>query len=94
MLVIFLKLRCYLKRHNGFSRLITVIFVVTPSREQLLELPIVPLDQCTKVYSQVIPVTQNQICVGGEARKDACSGFGGAPLILLDHYTRSTYYQV
>ncbi|XP_021919279.1 melanization protease 1-like isoform X3 [Zootermopsis nevadensis] len=66
----------------------------TPSREQLLELPIVPLDQCNKIYSQVIPVTQNQMCVGGEARKDACSGFGGAPLILLDHYSRSRYYQV
>lgn len=69
-------------------------FIVLPSREQLLELPIVPLDQCTKVYGQVASVTQNQICVGGEAGKDACSGFGGAPLILLDHYTRSRYYQV
>ena len=67
---------------------------VIPSREQLLELPIVPLDQCTKVYSGVTLVTQNQICVGGEVGKDACSGYGGAPLILLDHYTRSRYYQV
>ncbi|KAJ9580472.1 hypothetical protein L9F63_024345 [Diploptera punctata] len=67
---------------------------VTPSREQLLELPIVPLEKCTKVYSRVIPVTQNQMCVGGEEGRDACSGFGGAPLILLDHYTKSRYYQV
>lgn len=53
-----------------------------------------PLDLCSKVYGGVAPVTQNQICVGGEAGKDACSGFGGAPLILLDHYTRRRYYQV
>ncbi|XP_069679529.1 CLIP domain-containing serine protease B4-like [Periplaneta americana] len=67
---------------------------VTPSREQRLELPILPLEQCTKVYSRVIPITKNQMCAGGEPGKDACSGFGGAPLILLDHYTKSTYYQV
>ena len=76
------------------SIIILIILSVTPSREQLLELPIVPLDECTKVYGGVTLVTQNQICVGGEAGKDACSGFGGAPLMLLDHYTRSRYYQV
>ncbi|XP_068085721.1 CLIP domain-containing serine protease B4 [Anabrus simplex] len=66
----------------------------TPSREQQLELPIIALEKCSAVYGSIIPVNTNQMCVGGEEGKDACSGFGGAPLVLLDHVTRTKYYQV
>lgn len=69
-------------------------FQVVPSRQQQLELPIVALETCSKIYGRVIPITTNQLCVGGEAKKDACSGFGGAPLVLLDHVLKDRYYQV
>ncbi|XP_049841611.1 chymotrypsin-like protease CTRL-1 [Schistocerca gregaria] len=66
----------------------------TPARQQQLELPIVALDQCRQIYSSKLPVTNDQLCVGGEQGRDACSGFGGAPLVLLDGATRTRYYQV
>lgn len=65
-----------------------------PTKEQQLELPILQLEHCSKIFGRVIPVTSNQLCVGGEAKKDACSGFGGAPLLVLDHVMRDRYYQV
>ncbi|CAG2055710.1 unnamed protein product [Timema podura] len=67
----------------------------TPTRQQLIELPVLPMSTCQKVYSPVIPVSnQQQLCVGGEEGKDACSGFGGAPLVMLDHVQRTRYFQV
>lgn len=38
-----------------------------------------------------MPISDEQICAGGESGNDACSGFGGAPLIVK-HGT--TNYQV
>lgn len=52
-----------------------------------------PLESCAQVYERVVPVTSDQLCVGGERGRDACSGFGGAPLVALDA-TGSRYYQV
>ena len=80
----------------GFTLKITFFFpyAVVPSRQQQLELPIVALETCSKIYGRVIPITTNQLCAGGEAKKDACSGFGGAPLVVLDHVMRDRYYQV
>ncbi|XP_063229254.1 phenoloxidase-activating factor 3-like [Bacillus rossius redtenbacheri] len=66
----------------------------TPERQQLQELPVVPADSCKKLYNALVPISSRQLCVGGEEGKDACSGFGGAPLLLLDHIERKKYYQV
>ncbi|XP_018328745.1 venom protease [Agrilus planipennis] len=49
--------------------------------QQVVHLPLVNYDTCSEVYSSVIPVTDSNICAGGEEGKDACSGFGGAPLL-------------
>ncbi|XP_066262787.1 CLIP domain-containing serine protease B4-like isoform X2 [Euwallacea similis] len=62
-----------------------------PFQQQHLFLPIVSLGQCEKVYGKTLPVTDEQVCAGGERDQDACSGFGGAPL-LVKH--SETYYQV
>lgn len=70
-----------------------IIISATPTKQQQLELPIIPIDKCKRLYSDSLPVTDDQLCVGGEANVDACAGFGGAPLILLDHTTHSQYYQ-
>nr|CAD7266053.1 unnamed protein product [Timema shepardi] len=73
----------------------TLTSITTPTRQQLIDLPVLPMSTCQKVYSPVIPVSnQQQLCVGGEEGKDACSGFGGAPLVMLDHVQRTRYYQV
>lgn len=67
----------------------------TPSIQQILELPILPRINCTQIYNDVIPVTADQMCVGGEDKKDACSGFGGAPLMYFDNTgTQPRYFQV
>ncbi|XP_028034685.1 phenoloxidase-activating factor 1-like isoform X1 [Bombyx mandarina] len=52
------------------------------SRQQLLEVPLVPLEKCEKVFGESVPVHEGQLCAGGEEGKDACSGFGGAPLLI------------
>lgn len=38
--------------------------------------------QCVAVYGRSIPITDDHLCAGGEYGKDACEGFGGAPLIV------------
>ncbi|XP_050305448.1 phenoloxidase-activating factor 3-like [Anthonomus grandis grandis] len=63
----------------------------TPYNQQHLFLPITSLSQCDKVYGKTLPITDDQICAGGQSGQDACSGFGGAPL-LVKH--SDTYYQV
>ncbi|XP_057664030.1 phenoloxidase-activating factor 3-like [Diorhabda carinulata] len=60
-------------------------------KQQVLHLPIVSIQQCVRVYGGSLPVTEDQICAGGEAGNDACSGFGGAPLLVRHG---NTYYQV
>uniref|UniRef100_A0A1B6DLX7 CLIP domain-containing serine protease n=2 Tax=Clastoptera arizonana TaxID=38151 RepID=A0A1B6DLX7_9HEMI len=67
----------------------------TPSVQQTLDLPILARVNCTQVYGDVIPITVDQLCVGGEDRKDACSGFGGAPLLHFDNSgPQPRYFQV
>ncbi|CAG9583148.1 unnamed protein product [Danaus chrysippus] len=51
-------------------------------RQQQLEVPLVSLEMCGKVFGESVPIHEGQLCAGGEEGKDACSGFGGAPLIL------------
>lgn len=57
-------------------------------------MPILQRKMCTDVYEDVIPVTQDHLCIGGERNKDACAGFGGAPLLHLDTSDQPRYYQV
>lgn len=63
----------------------------TPFRQQTLFLPIVTLRQCEKIYGKTLPISDEQICAGGERGQDACSGFGGAPLLVRHS---NTFYQV
>ena len=45
-------------------------------------IPVVPLEQCAPVYNQTaVQVTSRQICAGGEAGRDSCSGDAGGPLM-------------
>lgn len=66
-------------------------FSESPYQQQHLFLPIVSLRQCDKIYGKTLPVSEDQVCAGGDRGQDACSGFGGAPL-LVKH--SETYYQV
>ncbi|XP_017772529.1 PREDICTED: venom protease-like [Nicrophorus vespilloides] len=59
--------------------------------QQILHLPIVNLKKCSNVYGNTLPITEQNVCAGGEKGNDACSGFGGAPL-LVQH--GAYYYQV
>ncbi|KRT82166.1 Trypsin, partial [Oryctes borbonicus] len=60
-------------------------------QQQAIRVPIVNLQQCAKVYGNTLPINEEQLCAGGEAGRDACSGFGGAPLLIKQ---ATTYYQV
>ncbi|KAL3288181.1 hypothetical protein HHI36_002631 [Cryptolaemus montrouzieri] len=62
-----------------------------PAQQQVLHLPIISINRCYTVYGKTLPVTDDQLCAGGEFGKDACSGFGGAPL-LVQH--GEIFYQV
>ncbi|CAH0400022.1 unnamed protein product [Chilo suppressalis] len=53
------------------------------SRQQLLDVPLVPLEHCERIFGETVPVHEGQLCAGGEEGKDACSGFGGAPLLFM-----------
>ncbi|KYB26332.1 Serine protease easter-like Protein [Tribolium castaneum] len=64
----------------------------TPSNfQQTLYLPITDLSLCHNVYGRTLPISEHQLCAGGEAGNDACSGFGGAPLMVRHG---ETHYQV
>lgn len=52
------------------------------SHQQKLEVPLVSLENCEKVFGDSVPVHEGQLCAGGEEGMDACSGFGGAPLLI------------
>ncbi|CAK1582871.1 unnamed protein product [Parnassius mnemosyne] len=52
------------------------------NRQQQLEVPLVPLEACERIFGESVPVHEGQLCAGGEEGRDACSGFGGAPLLI------------
>lgn len=52
------------------------------SRQQQLEVPLVSLSTCERIFGESVPVHEGQLCAGGEEGRDACSGFGGVPLLL------------
>ncbi|XP_052750365.1 LOW QUALITY PROTEIN: CLIP domain-containing serine protease B4 [Galleria mellonella] len=52
------------------------------SRQQLLDVPLVTLETCERIFGDSVPVHEGQLCAGGEEGRDACAGFGGAPLLL------------
>ncbi|XP_031328977.1 CLIP domain-containing serine protease 14D isoform X2 [Photinus pyralis] len=52
-----------------------------PPFQQVIQLPILGLQQCSHVYGRTIPITENNLCVGGLAGRDVCEGFGGSPLV-------------
>ncbi|XP_073980980.1 CLIP domain-containing serine protease HP8-like isoform X2 [Rhodnius prolixus] len=66
----------------------------TQSKQQQVSMPIRSLDLCNLLYGSSVPITENQLCVGGEIGKDACSGFGGAPLVILDPNYKDKYFQI
>ncbi|KAM3962003.1 CLIP domain-containing serine protease B4 [Aphomia sociella] len=61
------------------------------SRQQLLDVPLVTLETCERIFGESVPVHEGQLCAGGEEGRDACSGFGGAPLLLNRN---GQYFQV
>ncbi|KAK9728949.1 Trypsin [Popillia japonica] len=60
-------------------------------QQQAIRVPIASIQQCSKVYGNTLPINDEQLCAGGEAGRDACSGFGGAPLLIRQ---TTTYYQI
>ncbi|KAL9706961.1 hypothetical protein quinque_010479 [Culex quinquefasciatus] len=60
---------------------------------QSLEVPLTSWDQCVRAYSSTGALQSTKsiegewMCAGGEGR-DACLGFGGAPLIIRDGATK------
>ncbi|ENN83614.1 hypothetical protein YQE_00031, partial [Dendroctonus ponderosae] len=60
-------------------------------------LPVFPLTTCRKIYGAFIPVTETQICAGGQNGQDSCSGDSGGPLTyagLIDGYPRYIQYGI
>lgn len=47
-----------------------------------VELPMIVLEQCQKVYQAQtkVRITQKQLCAGGKNNKDSCPGDSGGPL--------------
>jgi len=79
---------------TNIASILLYYFLATPPQQQQIQLPIISQDVCSRVYDKVIKITSNHLCVGGEAKKDACSGFGGAPLVILDPFKQDKYLQV
>jgi len=65
------------------------------SKQAQLDLPVLPVERCVEIYGGVgtVRIEGDHLCVGGEGR-DACTGFGGAPLVLLDPRSKDRYYQI
>lgn len=74
-----------------FPRSFVTVFAEAPVKQQAIELPIVSIHQCVNIYARTLPISDEQICAGGELGRDACSGFGGAPLLVRHG---DTHYQV
>ncbi|KAJ8944844.1 hypothetical protein NQ318_012991 [Aromia moschata] len=63
----------------------------TPPQQQVLNLPIISIQECIRVYGKTLPISEEQVCAGGQPGNDACSGFGGAPLLVRHG---DTHYQI
>ncbi|XP_028169758.1 chymotrypsin-like protease CTRL-1 [Ostrinia furnacalis] len=61
------------------------------SRQQLLEVPLVSLEVCDRIFGKSVTIHEGQLCAGGEEGKDACSSFGGSPLMVMRN---GSYVQV
>ncbi|XP_055903205.1 serine protease easter-like isoform X2 [Eupeodes corollae] len=57
------------------------------------EVPIVPLNDCQRVYSQrSVDLQSSQMCAGGQQGIDSCRGDSGGPLIGLDSSNKMRVY--
>lgn len=59
-----------------------------------MELPVVKLDDCQKVYKsqQNVVLTNKQLCAGGKDQKDSCGGDSGGPLQAAAFINGDTRY--
>lgn len=74
-----------------FTSTFKYISIFQVSTQQLLEVPLVSLETCERIFGESVPVHEGQLCAGGEEGRDACSGFGGSPLLVV---RRGQYVQV
>ncbi|XP_055847600.1 serine protease easter-like isoform X2 [Episyrphus balteatus] len=57
------------------------------------EVPVVPLNECQRVYSQrSVDLGSTQMCAGGQQGIDSCRGDSGGPLIGLDSSNKQRVY--
>jgi len=47
---------------------------------QKLEVPVIPAEECYRMFRQKLRPADTQICAGGERDKDSCKGDSGGPL--------------
>ncbi|KAL0280492.1 UNVERIFIED_CONTAM: hypothetical protein PYX00_001763 [Menopon gallinae] len=47
---------------------------------KMAEIRVKPYEECLTMYRGIIPISQTQICAGGDGGKDSCSGDSGGPL--------------
>ncbi|KAL0270397.1 UNVERIFIED_CONTAM: hypothetical protein PYX00_007822 [Menopon gallinae] len=45
-----------------------------------VDLPIVPISRCARIYNTSVQITAQHICAGGSQGKDSCAGDSGGPL--------------
>ncbi|GLH17222.1 Trypsin-1, partial [Gryllus bimaculatus] len=56
--------------------------LLTPSKLQAVEVPVVDRDECSAAYEQYGGVTASMLCAGvPEGGKDACQGDSGGPVV-------------
>ncbi|XP_068628351.1 CLIP domain-containing serine protease B4-like [Battus philenor] len=60
-------------------------------KQQQLDVPLLSLEICERTFGDSVPVHEGQLCAGGEEGRDACSGFGGAPLLIS---REGQYFQI
>ncbi|XP_059615926.1 venom protease-like [Phlebotomus argentipes] len=78
----------------GWGRISSIS--IKSSEMQFLEVPLAPWDLCLKVYGSTGALQSPKsiegqwLCAGGENR-DACQGFGGAPLVIREE---NVYHQI
>lgn len=67
------------------------MYADTPPQQQQIRVPIINLQQCVNIYGRTLPINDENLCAGGERGIDACTGFGGGPLLVRHS---EIYYQV